>query len=117
MTTLAPLPSSDSNTVSSSCDISSSVVVDMRYWKPWQPPDSTATRRQSDGLFSFVEMACRRYRTQSVYCVSDDPYVYIYIDGARQNINHHIFAIVILSRVDDGLDCLTTRRTESSTAL
>lgn len=54
ITTFAPEQSLDSNIVSSSRDISDVLVRDMRYWKPWHPPDSTVTRRARSGLESLV---------------------------------------------------------------
>ncbi len=37
-----------------------SVVSDMRYWKPWQPPLSTVIRRARFGFSSLVMISRRR---------------------------------------------------------
>jgi hypothetical protein len=38
----------------------------MRYWKPWQPPDSTATRSARFGFWSFSAIAFRRCDARGV---------------------------------------------------
>ena len=60
MTTFAPKQSLDSKSVSSSGEIAEVLVRDMRYWKPWHPPDSTVTRKARSGLDSLVIISLRR---------------------------------------------------------
>ena len=61
MTTLAPGSSLASNTVSSSDEMEERLTRDMRYWNPWQPPDSTVMRRARKGLESLAMISLRRY--------------------------------------------------------
>ena len=49
-------------------DIEEAEVRDMRYWKPWQPPEVTVMRRQRSGLESVREMALRRWGRVSFVC-------------------------------------------------
>lgn len=41
-------------------------VKDIRYWKPWQPPDSTVMRRAREGLSSLVMISRRRLQARGV---------------------------------------------------
>lgn len=54
------------NRVSSSGEILEVDVRDIRYWKPWQPPLSTFTRRQREGLESFVIIWFKRFEARGV---------------------------------------------------
>lgn len=42
---------------------------DITYWKPWQPPDWTSTRRARLGLFSFLRSCCRRSAARGVISI------------------------------------------------
>lgn len=62
----------DSKTVSSSAasvaeaEEGGRVVRDMRYWKPWQPPDSTDMRRARSGFASRDMISRRRAAARGV---------------------------------------------------
>ena len=52
---------------------SGSVTRLMRYWKPWQPPDSTWMRRARCGLLSLRIMSLRRCSSERTGCQYTNP--------------------------------------------
>ena len=87
MTTLALEPSLDSKTVSSSGESSFEDVSDMRYWKPWQPPDCTVTRNARSVLASFLIISFSRYKQSAELLENTEPAQFTFAALAEMSIS------------------------------